>query len=229
MDHKNLSYIKDPCKLSRRQAHWSLFLQDFHIEWVVTPGMQMGPTDTLLQKDDLDTSSDNHASSIVPEPVIINALDLTLSQSSPTPLPLTPLYFVFSPLYKVDPHYSLALPSLIGTLTMDICTSRVAYMFPPLLDPPYSTLFTPLLPLATWASSARRPSSNATSGGLDLLLSLRTLLMVVLSANKIKSTPIQPFPLSFLYPSCTPSPLNNYPSTSSLTSPHPMAMTLLWS
>ena len=46
-DHKNLSYIKDPRKLSRRQARWSLFLQDFHIEWVVTPGSQMGPADAL--------------------------------------------------------------------------------------------------------------------------------------------------------------------------------------
>ena len=46
-DHKNLSYIKDPCKLSRRQAHWSLFLQDFDIVWKVTPGTQMGPADAL--------------------------------------------------------------------------------------------------------------------------------------------------------------------------------------
>ena len=30
-NHKNLSYIKDPRKLSRQQARWSLFLQDFDI------------------------------------------------------------------------------------------------------------------------------------------------------------------------------------------------------
>ena len=40
-DHKNLSYLKDPCKLSCHQAHWSLFLQDFDIIWKVTPGTQM--------------------------------------------------------------------------------------------------------------------------------------------------------------------------------------------
>ena len=34
-DHKNLSYIKDPRKLSQRQARWSLFLQDFDIIWKV--------------------------------------------------------------------------------------------------------------------------------------------------------------------------------------------------
>ena len=46
-DHKNLSYIKDPRKLSCRQARWTLFLQDFHIEWIVTPDTQMGPADAL--------------------------------------------------------------------------------------------------------------------------------------------------------------------------------------
>ena len=46
-DHKNLSYLKDPCKLSHCQARWSLFLQDFDITWEVTPGTQMGPTDAL--------------------------------------------------------------------------------------------------------------------------------------------------------------------------------------
>ena len=30
-NHKNLSDIKDPHKLSHRQARWSLFLQDFDI------------------------------------------------------------------------------------------------------------------------------------------------------------------------------------------------------
>ena len=46
-DHKNLSYLKDPCKLSRRQARWSLFLQDFDLIWKVTPGTHMGPADAL--------------------------------------------------------------------------------------------------------------------------------------------------------------------------------------
>ena len=30
-NHKNLSYIKDPQKLSRQQAKWSFFLQDFDL------------------------------------------------------------------------------------------------------------------------------------------------------------------------------------------------------
>ena len=31
-DHKNLFYIKNPQKLSRQQARWLLFLQDFNIQ-----------------------------------------------------------------------------------------------------------------------------------------------------------------------------------------------------
>ena len=38
-NHKNLSYLKDPHKLSHLQACWSLFLQDFDIVWKVTLGM----------------------------------------------------------------------------------------------------------------------------------------------------------------------------------------------
>ena len=86
-DHKNLSYLKDPCKLSHCQACWSLFLQDFDIIWKVTPGTQMGPADSLSQKDHLDTTADNTDTPIIPDPMVINALDLTLShhiQSSST-------------------------------------------------------------------------------------------------------------------------------------------------
>ena len=77
-DHKNLSYLKDPRKLSRRQARWSLFLQDFDITWTVTPGTRMGPADALSRKDHLDITADNADTPILPEPVVINALNLVL-------------------------------------------------------------------------------------------------------------------------------------------------------
>ena len=79
-DHKNLSYIKDPQKLSRRQARWSLFLQDFDIQWQVTPGTKMAPADALSRRDHVDTTQDNQEASICLEPVVIQALDLTLAQ-----------------------------------------------------------------------------------------------------------------------------------------------------
>ena len=92
-NHKNLSYIKDPCKLSCRQARWSLFLQDFDLVWQVLPGVKLAPADALSCHDQVDTSLNNADIAIVPLPAIINALDLTLahhiqSSSSTDPLVL---------------------------------------------------------------------------------------------------------------------------------------------
>ena len=86
-----LSYIKDPRKLSRRQACWSLFLQDFDIIWKVLPGTKLAPADALSRYNQVDTSSDNVNTTIVSEPAVINALDLTLArhiQSSSSTDPL---------------------------------------------------------------------------------------------------------------------------------------------
>ena len=111
-DHKNLSYIKDPCKLSRRQARWSLFLQDFDIVWKVLPGTKLAPADALSHYNQVNTSSDNADTTIVPEPAVINALDLTLarhiqSSSSTDPLVLRAIQNLSddTPLF---PHSSLA-------------------------------------------------------------------------------------------------------------------------
>ena len=96
-DHKNLSYIKDPRKLSCQQACWSLFLQDFNIVWKVLPGTKLAPADALSCYNQVDTSSNNVNAAIVPLPAIINALDLTLahhiqSSSSTNPLVLCTIH-----------------------------------------------------------------------------------------------------------------------------------------
>ena len=46
-NHKNLSYVKDPRKLSRQQARWSLFLQDFDLQWQVILETKMALADAL--------------------------------------------------------------------------------------------------------------------------------------------------------------------------------------
>ena len=79
-NHKNLSYIKDPWKLSRQQARWSLFLQNFDIVWQVTPGTKMAPADALSRRDLIDTSTDNINTAICLEPAVIGALDLALAR-----------------------------------------------------------------------------------------------------------------------------------------------------
>ena len=110
-DHKNLSYIKDPRKLSRRQAQWSLFLQDFNIIWQVTPGTKMAPADALSRRDSIDTSLDNLDMAICLEPMVIGALDLALvrhitSSSTSNPLVLRAIESLHagSPLF---PHSSV--------------------------------------------------------------------------------------------------------------------------
>jgi hypothetical protein len=111
-DHKNLFYIKDPRKLSRRQARWALFLQDFDIVWKVLPGTKMAPADALSRRDYVDTSLDNVDTAIVPSPAIINALDLSLvhyihSSSASDPLVLRAIQNLSqeTPLF---PHSALA-------------------------------------------------------------------------------------------------------------------------
>ena len=89
-DHENLSYIKDPCKLSRRQARWSLFLQDFDIVWKVLPGAKLAPADALSCYNQVDTS-DNINTAIIPEPAAINALDLTLARHIQSSSSMNPL------------------------------------------------------------------------------------------------------------------------------------------
>ena len=59
MDHKNLGYFKQPQDLTHWQAWWWLFLQEYDIKWGVERGINMGPTDTLSQKDEIDTGDDN--------------------------------------------------------------------------------------------------------------------------------------------------------------------------
>ena len=110
-NHKNLSYIKDPQKLSRRQARWFLFLQDFDIRWQVTPGTKMAPADALSRCDHIDTTQDNQKTAICLEPVIIQALDLALAQKMRSSTESDPLVLraleslkVGSPLF---PHSSM--------------------------------------------------------------------------------------------------------------------------
>ena len=82
-DHKNLSYVKDPRKLSRQQAQWALFLQDFDLIWEVTPGTKMAPADALSRKDLIDTSVNNHNVSICPNPTISTPKDVEPLRESP--------------------------------------------------------------------------------------------------------------------------------------------------
>ena len=46
-DHKNLTYYREAKKLTRQQARWSLYLLEFDVKLVHTPGSKMVQSDTL--------------------------------------------------------------------------------------------------------------------------------------------------------------------------------------
>ena len=46
-DHKNLTYYREAKKLTRRQARWSLYLSEFNVKLVHTPGSKMVQSDAL--------------------------------------------------------------------------------------------------------------------------------------------------------------------------------------
>ena len=46
-DHKNWTYYQEAKKLNRRQARWSLYLSEFDIKLVHTPGSKMVQSDAL--------------------------------------------------------------------------------------------------------------------------------------------------------------------------------------
>ena len=77
-DHKNLTYFRQPQKLSHHQAHWMMFLQDFDLHFLHIPGSAMGPADALSHLPNPDTSLDNVDITILPDDLFIHAIDTTL-------------------------------------------------------------------------------------------------------------------------------------------------------
>ena len=52
-DHKNLTYYREARKLNRRQARWSLYLSEFNVKLVHTPGSKMIQSDTLSRHNNI--------------------------------------------------------------------------------------------------------------------------------------------------------------------------------
>jgi hypothetical protein len=104
-DHKNLTYFRQPHKLSRQLVCWNLFLQDFDLHFHHTPGTQMGPTDTLSRCDNIDTADDNLELMLLPDDLFTHAIDVTLADKIALSTPADPL--VLSALWALDEGASL--------------------------------------------------------------------------------------------------------------------------
>ena len=68
-----------------------LFLQDFDLVFLVTPGLQMGPADALSCKDEVDTSNDNQDVILLPPTLFIKAIDVALTDKIALSSPSNPL------------------------------------------------------------------------------------------------------------------------------------------
>jgi hypothetical protein len=104
-DHKNLTYFHQPHKLSRQQACWNLFLQDFDLHFHHTPGTQMGPADALSRRDNINTADDNLELTLLPDDLFTRAIDVTLADKIALSTPADPL--VLSALRALDEGASL--------------------------------------------------------------------------------------------------------------------------
>ena len=71
-DHMNLTYYREARKLNRRQARWSLYLSEFEIKVVHTPGHKMIQSDALSRWPDFipDKDTGNEDITMLPDSII---------------------------------------------------------------------------------------------------------------------------------------------------------------
>src|SRR6266699_1125532 len=81
-DHKNLTFFQSAQKLNRRQARWSLFLSEFDIQLLHTPGNKMIQSDALSRQPDFipDEDHDNEDMTLLPNQLFVNLIDIELQQ-----------------------------------------------------------------------------------------------------------------------------------------------------
>ena len=81
-DHKNLTYYHEAQKLNQRQARWSLYLSEYDIKLVHTPGHKMIQSDALSRWPYLcpDEDTDNEDIIVLPDDLFISLIDDSLQQ-----------------------------------------------------------------------------------------------------------------------------------------------------
>ena len=80
--HKNLTYYQEAKKLNRRQARWSLYLSEFDVKLVHTPGNKMVQSDALSRRPYLcpDEDNDNEDIIMLPDNMFLNLIDTNLQE-----------------------------------------------------------------------------------------------------------------------------------------------------
>ena len=85
-DHKNLTYYRTAKKLTQQQARWSLYLSEFDVKLVHTPGSKMVQSDGLSRQPDLCPDKDNNNENIImlPNSMFLNLIDTALQEKIAT-------------------------------------------------------------------------------------------------------------------------------------------------
>ena len=71
------TYYREAKKLNRRQARWSLYLSEFDVKLVHTPGSKMIQSDTLSRRPDL-CPDDDEDIVMLPQDMFLNLIDMEL-------------------------------------------------------------------------------------------------------------------------------------------------------
>ena len=135
MDHKNLGYFKQPQNLSRQQARWWLFLQEYDIRWGVEREINMGPTNALSRKVEVETSDDNWEITLLKgkdQYFHIHAIDTALAKkisSSSKEDPIVTKALAAMNNHGANPGSPKLLRQIGNSLTMP-CTSNTASTSP---------------------------------------------------------------------------------------------------
>ena len=82
MDHKNLTYFRQPQVLNHCQVRWLIDLADFDLKMIHIPGKLLAGPDALSCRPDLlpINNNDNDDVTLLPLSLFVNLIDTTLSQ-----------------------------------------------------------------------------------------------------------------------------------------------------
>jgi len=81
-DHKNLTYFRTAQKLNRQQAQWGLYLSEFDLKLLHTPGSKMIQSDALSRHPDhIIDDNDNNDIILLPDSLFIRIIDTDLHYS----------------------------------------------------------------------------------------------------------------------------------------------------
>ncbi|KAF8639129.1 hypothetical protein AX16_010363, partial [Volvariella volvacea WC 439] len=79
-DHRNLTYYREPQKLTPRQARWQLELSQFDIRLIHKPGKTLIMADALSRRSDLNLPESTERMTVLPPSIFISKIDTSTAE-----------------------------------------------------------------------------------------------------------------------------------------------------